>query len=177
MKPFALLTSLALASSLTTAALAQTHTAQAQAAPQPAPVPPAQPPAPMGQMMQSMPEQCRAMMQTMPQGCMGMMQGGTMRQGGVQGAPSQTANQSEAVKAYMAAMDKMHGPMAEGVQDGNPDRAFVRSMIPHHQGAIDMAKVVLQHGKDEQTKKWANDVIRDQQREIDEMLAWLKNAK
>jgi uncharacterized protein (DUF305 family) len=62
----------------------------------------------------------------------------------------------------------------EGVQDSNPDAAFVRGMIPHHQGAIDMAKIVLQHGKDEQTRKWATDVIREQEREIGEMQAWLK---
>jgi uncharacterized protein (DUF305 family) len=37
-----------------------------------------------------------------------------------------------------------------------------------------MAKVVLQYGKDDQAKKWANDVIREQEREIGEMRAWLK---
>lgn len=138
---------------------------------------------PMGQMMQGMPEQCRTMMQNMPQGCMGMMQqmmqGGMMRQGGMmQGAPSQSGTQSEATKAYVAALDKMHGPMMEGVQASDADVAFVRGMIAHHQGAIDMARVRLQYGKDEQTKKWAEDVIRDQQREINEMQAWLqKNAK
>jgi len=47
-------------------------------------------------------------------------------------------------------------------------------MIAHHQGAIDMAKVLLQYGNDAQTKKWANDVIREQQREIAEMEDWLK---
>jgi uncharacterized protein (DUF305 family) len=129
----------------------------------------------MGSMMQGMPEQCRAMMQNMPQGCMGMMQGGMMRQGGM--AQSQTGlatAQSEATKAYMAAMDKMHGPMMQAVQDPDPDVAFVRGMIPHHQSAIDMARVVLQSGKDDQAKKWANDVIREQQREITEMQEWLK---
>ena len=51
-------------------------------------------------------------------------------------------------------------------------------MIAHHQRAIDMAKVVSQYGKDDQTKKWANDVIREQQREINEMQEWLKqNAR
>lgn len=148
-------------------------TAQAQ----PAPSQPAQPPTPsqmpMSQMMQNMPEQCRAMMQNMPQGCMGMMQ--QMMQGGMmQGQPSQVATQSEAGKAYMAAMDKMHGPMMQAIQDPDADAAFVKGMIPHHHGAIEMAKVVLQYGKDEQTKKWAHDVIREQQREIDEMQAWLK---
>ena len=46
--------------------------------------------------------------------------------------------------------------------------------IPHHQGAIDMARVVLQYGKDEKVKSWANDVIREQQHEIGEMEEWLK---
>lgn len=55
-----------------------------------------------------------------------------------------------------------------------PDVAFVKGMIAHHQGAIEMSKIVLQYGKDDQTKKWASDVIREQQREINEMQDWLK---
>lgn len=158
---------------------------QAQAQPQ-TPAAPAQPQSqmPMGQMMQNMPEQCRAMMQNMPQNCMGMMQqmmqggmmGGSMMpgQGGMQSPSSQGANRSEATKAYMTAMDKMHDPMMQAVQNPDPDVAFVKGMIPHHQSAIDMARIVLQYGKDDQAKKWANDVIREQEREIGEMRAWLK---
>jgi uncharacterized protein (DUF305 family) len=81
---------------------------------------------------------------------------------------------TEAARAYESAMERMHGPMMAGVRDPDPDVAFVKGMIPHHQGAIDMARVVLQHGKDEQTRKWAADVIREQAREIAEMEAWLK---
>ena len=82
-----------------------------------------------------------------------------------------------ATKAYRAANTKMH----EGMNlkfSNDADVDFIRGMIPHHQGAIDMAKVVLQHGKDAQTRKWAEDIIREQAREIAEMQAWLaKNPK
>jgi uncharacterized protein (DUF305 family) len=135
---------------------------------------------PMSQMMQGMPDQCRAMMQNMPQNCMSMMQ--QMMQGRMGmmpgGMQTQSTNQTAATKAYMEAAERMHGPMMEGMQASDPDVAFVRGMIAHHQGAIDMAKVVLQYGKDDQTKKWASDIIRDQQREITEMQEWLKkNAR
>lgn len=189
MKTRLLLSAIALTTGLSIAAIAQTQqqdhqehhpggsSPPAQATP-PAPSP-AQPPAAqapsnppqipdMGQMMQRMPEHCRAMMQNMPQNCMSAM---GMMPGGMQ---SQPANQSAATKAYMDAAQRMHGPMLAGLQAGDPDVAFVRAMIAHHQGAIDMAKVVLQYGKDDQTKKWANDVIREQQREIAEMEEWLK---
>ena len=174
--------------------------APAQAQPAPSPTPPAAPPSPpgqsqmpMGQMMQGMPEQCRGMMQNM-HSCMGtmhqMMQG-RMGQGGTvpgtvpghaghgtQTAPAHPTAASASTKAYLEAADKMHAPMMQGMQAADPDVAFVRGMIPHHQGAIDMAKVLLQYGKDPQTKKWASDVIREQQREIGEMEAWLKkNAR
>ena len=62
-----------------------------------------------------------------------------MRQRGMmQGAPSriERPTQSEATKAYVVALDKMHGPMMEGVQASDADVAFVRGMIAHHQGAI-----------------------------------------
>jgi uncharacterized protein (DUF305 family) len=78
-----------------------------------------------------------------------------------------------ATKAYREANAKMHRDMDITFSD-DADVDFVRGMIPHHQGAIDMAKVALQHGKDEQIRKWATDVIREQEHEIAEMQAWLK---
>lgn len=54
------------------------------------------------------------------------------------------------------------------------DRAFVSMMIPHHQEAIDMARAVLPKSKDAQVKKWAQAIIKDQQKEIQDMQALLK---
>jgi len=89
--------------------------------------------------------------------------------------PAQTAQtpDSPATQGYRQANEKMHRDMNIPFS-GNADVDFVRGMIPHHQGAIDMAKVALQHAKDEQIRKWATDVIREQEREIAEMQTWLK---
>lgn len=129
-----------------------------------------------GQMMQGMPEQCRSAMQSMPQECRSMMQQMMQRRmgGSMPDMQGQAANQSPATKAFLEAADRMHGPMMDGIRASDPDVAFIKGMIAHHEGAIDMAKIVLQYGKDDQAKKWANDVIREQQREINEMQAWLK---
>jgi len=74
----------------------------------------------------------------------------------------------------IASMDKMHMAMAAIVQSGNADADFVRLMIPHHQGAIDMAKVQLLHGKNPQMRRLAQEIITDQQLEIELMQRWLK---
>ncbi|MBO1907892.1 DUF305 domain-containing protein [Microvirga sp. 3-52] len=86
-------------------------------------------------------------------------------------APAQTPG-TPSTQGYRQANETMHRNM-DITFSGDSDVDFVRSMIPHHQGAIDMAKVALQHAKDEQIRKWANDVIREQEREIAEMQAWL----
>ena len=71
----------------------------------------------------------------------------------------------------MAIMDR---DMMKEKSQNNPDVDFAVMMIPHHQGAIDMAKVLLLHGKDPEMKNLALQIITDQQTEIDQMKAWLK---
>jgi uncharacterized protein (DUF305 family) len=73
---------------------------------------------------------------------------------------------------YKAAMDKMHAAMMVEYT-GDADIDFVQGMIPHHQGAIEMAKVVLANGKDPEIRKLAEGVVKAQEAEIKEMQAWL----
>jgi uncharacterized protein (DUF305 family) len=60
----------------------------------------------------------------------------------------------------------MDGPMMQGIQAGDPDVAFVQAMIPHHQGAIDMAKAVLLVTTDARIRNLAQSIITEQQYEI-----------
>ena len=52
------------------------------------------------------------------------------------------------------------------------DRAFIDAMLPHHQGAIRMAKAVLPDAKDAELRRLAEQIVRDQSREIIQMNGW-----
>jgi uncharacterized protein (DUF305 family) len=74
--------------------------------------------------------------------------------------------------AFMEANTKMHEMMAIEYT-GNADVDFIKGMIPHHQGAVEMAKVVLEHGADPEVKKLAEGIIAAQEAEIKWMTEWL----
>jgi uncharacterized protein (DUF305 family) len=73
-----------------------------------------------------------------------------------------------------AAMDKMHEQMAAPRQTGDPDRDFLAMMIPHHAGAVEMARLVLIYGRDPLVRQLAEEIIAGQQAEITAMQARLK---
>ena len=64
-------------------------------------------------------------------------------------------------------MEDMHSPG----YTGNPDRDFLAMMIPHHEGAIDMARLVLIHGSDPLVRQLAEEIIASQTVEITGMRA------
>jgi uncharacterized protein (DUF305 family) len=80
--------------------------------------------------------------------------------------------QANAAQDMMAGMAKMNHDMSAAPMTGNADHDFVAMMIPHHQGAIDMAQVELRDGKDPGMRRLAKDVVAAQKKEIAMMRQW-----
>ena len=87
--------------------------------------------------------------------------------------PKHAAVETPSDRAYSAAMDKMMATM-HLKPTGNPDKDFVTMMLPHHQGAVDMAQVMLKYGKDPELLAMAKAIVDSQTKEIGEMQAWQK---
>lgn len=83
------------------------------------------------------------------------------------------APMDEAHQAMMAGMDQMNADMDTGMKAEDIDVAFICGMIPHHQGAIDMAKAELKFGDDPFARELAQKVIDAQEAEIAQMKEWL----
>jgi hypothetical protein len=117
-------------------------------------------------------------------GGMGMMGQGTQpgggpmggMMGGQMGGMGQMQPMGAAASSYRAANQKMHQAMMVP-PTGDADRDFALMMIPHHEGAVDMAKIVLQYGKDPEIRKLAEDIIIAQEKEIAFMRGWLEKTK
>jgi Domain of unknown function (DUF305) len=74
----------------------------------------------------------------------------------------------------VGSMLTMHDDMAAIERTGQADADFVRLMLPHHQAAVDMARVQLLYGTDPQVRRLAQEIITEQQLEIALMQLWLK---
>lgn len=84
-----------------------------------------------------------------------------------------TQELSEASKAYDAVLQKMHKDMSF-TYTNDVDVDFVRGMIPHHQGAIEQAEVLLKYSTNPRLRRLAGGIIAAQRREIRFMEKWLK---
>lgn len=78
------------------------------------------------------------------------------------------------MQAMEASMKQMDRGMVAAPMNGNVDHDFATMMIPHHQGALDMAKAELLYGKDPVMRRLAQEILVDQQSEIDAMQLWLR---
>lgn len=92
-----------------------------------------------------------------------------------QGA-SQLASDLQAWSDLRRSTLYMHDVMSSLRSTGNEDEDFVRLMLPHHQAALDMARVELMHGQDPQMRRLAQEIIADQESEIELMQLWLRQS-
>jgi uncharacterized protein (DUF305 family) len=83
---------------------------------------------------------------------------------------------SQFMQAMHGSMERMDRQMATAPMNGNADHDFASMMIPHHKGAIDMAKAELIYGKDPVMRRLAQEILVDQQSEIDAMQLWLERT-
>jgi uncharacterized protein (DUF305 family) len=89
--------------------------------------------------------------------------------------PAEVAD-SQFMAEMQDSMLRMHWAMA-GAPTGDVDADFVAMMVPHHQGAIDMAQIQLRYGRNEQLRRIAQVIIVEQQQEITAMRYALRETK
>lgn len=92
---------------------------------------------------------------------------------GNMGTMTSSANEAPSTQAFKQA-DAAMGQHMSMNYTGDPDVDFVRGMIPHHEGAVAMARVELKYGHDLEMKRFAQRIIDAQQGEVKFMQRWLK---
>lgn len=91
---------------------------------------------------------------------------------GMNMSDSTDTGSGESTAAFKDADAKMMKDMSAPVYTGDADKDFVAHMIPHHQGAIEMAQAELKYGKDPELKRLAKNIVKAQHDEIAFMQRW-----
>jgi uncharacterized protein (DUF305 family) len=122
----------------------------------------------------------------LPKGCQAALQASGQAQmlEGMKGKMDQAMQMpnmdqmNETQKGLHQAMMKMHPPMMQGMVAKDADVAWICSMIPHHQGAIDMARAGLKQADNAESKQLAEETIKSNEKEMAKLIAWVeKNAE
>ena len=83
---------------------------------------------------------------------------------------------TDVLRDYTRSMTRMHDEMMIGMGYNDPDTAFAKAMLGHHRGAVEMAKIQLKYGTDEEMRQLAQAIIDGQQTEIEHMQQWIVDA-
>lgn len=98
--------------------------------------------------------------------------------GGMQGMSGMMGGMDDAHQGYMQAMMRMNPAMMQGMMAKDADMAFACSMIAHHKGAIEMAKVEIKSGDNAEMKRMAEKTMKEQEQEVTQLTNWVdKHAK
>lgn len=116
-----------------------------------------------------------AAMQNMPEACRTAAKAAPADPNSPVGDPALNQKSSEMMKGYGTVMERMRTPMMASMLIQDPDLAFACAMIAHHQGAVDMANMLKDSGKDDKMKEMAQKMVDAQKQEIDQLTAWVED--
>lgn len=112
----------------------------------------------------------------LPKACVAAAQASARMMDKMQGMDRDSAMQgmTETQKGLSQAMMAMHPAMMQGMMAKDADVAWICAMIPHHQGAIDMARAGLKGADNSESKQFAEETIKSQEKEIAKLVAWVE---
>lgn len=93
-------------------------------------------------------------------------------QTGAATATAQSMPMTSEQQAMMQTMEKMNRDMMAGMHVPGPDQSFAAMLLPHHQGAVEMAQAYLKGGKDPELRRMAEKTVTDQEKDILELREW-----
>jgi uncharacterized protein (DUF305 family) len=120
----------------------------------------------------SLPKACEAAAQASGQGPMDKMKASMDEM--MKAVMADMGQMTPSQKGLHEAMMKMHSPMMQGMMAKDADVAWICAMIPHHQGAIEMARAGLLGADNAESKRLAEETISSNEKELEKLIAWVE---